>query len=135
MAMSSSLGSFLWRPRLGRCARALCLAFLGLLLAAGAVRAADAFVTGTEDLPLMPGLAPVAGAGLVFDTPQGRIVEAYAKGSSGREAVLDFYAASLPQLGWQALGRTSYRREGETLRLELYPEGGALTVRFYLSPG
>ena len=124
------------RSRLGRAARALLLALALAALAAapGGALAADAFVAGTEDLPLMPGLALVEGAGVVFDTPQGRIVEAYAKGGAKRDAVLDFYAATLPQLGWQALSRTAYRREGETLRLELYPEGRSLTVRFYLSP-
>jgi len=110
------------------------LALLALAFASIATYAADAFVTGTEDLPLMPGLALVEGAGMVFDTPQGRIVEAYAKGMAKREAVLDFYAATLPQLGWKAESRTSYRREGEILRLELYEEGGGLTLRFYLSP-
>ncbi|HYB58235.1 MAG TPA: hypothetical protein VEK12_18910 [Alphaproteobacteria bacterium] len=115
-------------------ALALCLALLALVPASIATYAAEAFVTGTEDVPLMPGLAIVDGAGVVFDTPQGRIVEAYAKGKAQRDAVLDFYAATLPQLGWQALSRTSYRREGEILRLELYEEGGGLTLRFYLSP-
>ncbi len=116
-------------------ALALCAALLCLASAGNAARAAGAFVAGTEDLPLMPGLVMVEGAGVVFDTPQGRIVEAYAKGTVRHNAVLDFYAATLPQLGWRALGRSSYRREGETLRLELYDEVPNLTVRFYLSPG
>ena len=98
------------------------------------LHAADAFVAGTEDIPLMPGLAPVDDAGVVFDTPQGRIVEAYAKGDTTRKAVLEFYAQTLPQLGWSAAGAAAYRREGEVLRLELYQEKGRLTARFYLSP-
>jgi hypothetical protein len=128
--------AFLSGPRAGRSARALGLGLALMLLppAAVPIHAADAFVTGTEDLPLMPGLAIVEGAGMVFDTPQGRIVEAYAKGAAKREAVLDFYAATLPQLGWKAESRAAYRREGELLRLELYEEAGGLTVRFYLSP-
>jgi hypothetical protein len=100
----------------------------------GAVDAADAFVAGLEDLPLMPGLAMIKDAGVDFDTPQGRIVEAYAKGKASLAQVLDFYAATLPQLGWAAASRSEYRREGELLRLELYEEAGELTVRFYLSP-
>jgi hypothetical protein len=104
-------------------------------LQAAAAFGADAFVEGTEDVPLMPGLVQVAGAGMVFDSPQGRIVEAYAKGTAQSQAVLDFYAQTLPQLGWTALGPAAYRREGETLRLELYPEKDGLTVRFYLAPG
>lgn len=105
----------------------------GLSMSAPAL-AANAFVAGTEDLPLMPGLTGVEGAGVVFDTPQGRIVEAYAKGTAKSAAVLDFYAQTLPQLGWQVLSRTAYRREGEMLRLELYEEQSGLTIRFYLSP-
>ncbi len=101
----------------------------------GAASAAEAFVEGTEDVPLMSGLVLVAGAGTVFDSPQGRIVEAYAKGAVQQKAVLDFYAQTLPQLGWTSLGPAAYRREGETLRLELYPEKDGLTVRFYLAPG
>jgi hypothetical protein len=128
--------AFLLRMRAGRSARALGLGLALMLLPPlpAPIHAADAFVTGTEDLPLMPGLAIVEGAGMMFDTPQGRIVEAYAKGMAKREAVLDFYAATLPQLGWKAESRTSYRREGEILRLELYEEAQGLTVRFYLSP-
>lgn len=115
-------------------ALAILLAGLAPLSAGVPARAADAFVAGMEDLPLMPGLAPVEGAGMAFDSPQGRIVEAYAKGKAKRNEVLDFYAATLPQLGWQALDRSAYRREGEVLRLELYEEQGSLTVRFFLSP-
>jgi len=98
------------------------------------LRAANAFVAGTEDLPLMPGLAMVKDAGVVFDTPQGRIVEAYARGNTTRKAVLDFYDQTLPQLGWNLTGTAAYRREGEALRLELYQDNGGLTVRFYLAP-
>ena len=122
-----------------------CGAALGAMLLLGApfppapgiprAHAAAAFVEGTEDVPLMPGLAMVEGAGTVFDSPQGRIVEAYARGTASRDVVLQFYALTLPQLGWKVLGPGVYRREGETLRLEIYPEKSETTVRFYLSPG
>jgi hypothetical protein len=115
-------------------ALALVLAALATPPASVPAHAADAFVVGMEDLPLMPGLVPVEGAGMAFDSPQGRIVEAYAKGRAARNEVLDFYARTLPQLGWQALDRSAYRREGEVLRFELYEEQGSLTVRFFLSP-
>ncbi len=116
-------------------------AAIGLALTLLAVnppaRAADAFVAGLEDLPLMPGLATVDGAGLVFDEPQGRIVEAYAKGKTSRGQVLSFYAGTLPQLGWSKIGPAEYRREGERLRIEFKEKAGEgeLTVRFFLSPG
>jgi hypothetical protein len=95
---------------------------------------ADAFIAGTEDVPLMPGLMPVPGSSFAFDKPEGRIVEAQAAGKLSRDAVLAFYGASLPQLGWKAAGAKAWRREGETLRLDFRGRDGDLAVGFTLSP-
>ncbi|MBV8533946.1 MAG: hypothetical protein JO128_00055 [Alphaproteobacteria bacterium] len=104
----------------------------------------DRFVAGIDDLPLMAGLAPVAGQNVVFDAPGGRVVEAWAQGSVTRESVLSFYGSTLPQLGWTVAAPDLFRRDGETLRLEFPPgaaqggataAAGALLIRFYLSPG
>lgn len=110
------------------------LALVLLLLAPTGAALAGAFVAGTEDVPLMPGLVPVAGSSLVFDKPQGRIVEAQAAGKVARSAVQAFYAATLPQLGWKAAGADAWRREGEVLRLDFHGRDGDLTVGFTLSP-
>jgi hypothetical protein len=115
--------------------------FLGLPADAAEERvgAGQAFVAGFEDLPLMPGLTQILDAGVVFDTPSGRIIEAYAEGPVGREEVAAFYARTLPQLGWQAVRGTQYLREGERLRVEISggeesQAGVPVTVRFYLLP-
>jgi hypothetical protein len=103
----------------------------------GSARAQNVgYVANVEDLPLMPGLSEIAGAGLVFDKPEGRIVEAYARGSLTPEAVLAFYRRSLPQLGWVAAGPAAYHREGERLDLEVLGQdtAGTVVVRFSLSP-
>ena len=93
------------------------------------------YVSQVEDLPLMPGLIEVADAGLVFDQPSGRIVEAYAQGQVTREEVLDFYRKTLPQLGWQTLDELRFGREGETLTLDFLAARDTLIVRFSLTPG
>ncbi len=99
------------------------------------------FVSGIEDLPLMEGLTEAPGGALIFDTPGGRIVETYASGALSRRDVLDFYAATLPQLGWKRIGDTAFSRENEILRLEFTAldamslKGTGVTVRFALSPG
>jgi hypothetical protein len=114
--------------------RVLLLAAL-LAAAVAAPRAQDAgFVAGVDDLPLMPGLSGIADSGLVFDTPSGRIVEAYAQGGVARAAVLAFYRKTLPQLGWAPAGKTAFRREGESLKLDFLDGGGALIVRYTLTP-
>lgn len=96
---------------------------------------APAFLAGIEDVPLAPGLSERPGAGMVFDSPQGRIVEAVAAGASTAESVRAFYRATLPQLGWTRVGPDTWRREGEALRLDLAAQpGGGLRVRFSLVP-
>jgi hypothetical protein len=115
---------------------------LGAMLAASGARAGDeghgAFVTGFEDLPLMPGLAQVADAGTVFDTPSGRVVEAFADGPVAAQDVEAFYAETLPHLGWRKVSAHRFGREGEVLDLEITPHAGGekpgSKVRFYLSP-
>ncbi len=94
------------------------------------------FVAGFDDLPLMAPLRETAGAGIIFDTPQGRIVERYASGATDAAAVGRFYRDSLAALGWQAAGPLVFEREGERLTITIYPPDSAqrLTVRFSLAP-
>jgi hypothetical protein len=92
------------------------------------------YVAEVDDLPLMPGLRQLLGAGLVFDKPSGRIVEVYAQGEVRPEAVRAFYARSLPPLGWQVAGEAAFRRDGEILLLEFVTRERPLLVRFSLRP-
>jgi len=107
--------------------------FAAVLLCAGPSGAADRFFSGIDDLPVMPGLEQVADAGMVFDTPAGRIVEVAARGSVTRAKVQAFYNGVLPQLGWRKADGV-WRREGERLRLVFGAADGVLTVRISLSP-
>lgn len=122
-----------------RSARSIVLA-AALALAPLRAGAADRFLSAIEDLPLMPGLVEAEEGGLLFDSPAGRIVEAYARGPVGRAAVLGFYAETLPQLGWRQRSETTFTREGEVLTLdfpetaELAARPSRLTVRFGLAP-
>ena len=124
-------------PRRSILAAVLVTVLLAVLAGARAGEGGIAFVSGIEDLPLMPGLAEVEETGMVFDTPAGRIVEAFASGRVSRAQVVSFYAATLPQLGWSPADATRFRREGETLELHFPATPGAagqLTVRFALKP-
>jgi hypothetical protein len=124
------------RRRFLPAALAAVLVFSGALIVATAGPRAQngGFVKEVADLPLMPGLREVKDAGVVFDKPDGRIVEAYAQGEVARAEVLSFYDKTLPQLGWRKAGAASFRREGENLSLD-FPDGsGILVVRFTLTP-
>jgi hypothetical protein len=54
--------------------------------------------------PLAEGLVELPEAGIVFDKPQGRIVQMTATHSRQitQEKLIAFYSHSLPNLGWQA---------------------------------
>jgi len=108
---------------------------VALLIAALGVAPARAqqFVPGTEDVPLMRELAPVKDSDLVFDKPEGRIIEASARGKVTKSAVRGFYASTLPQLGWKASGE-SWTRDTETLHLDFGGRDGDLWVTFTLLP-
>jgi hypothetical protein len=105
-----------------------------LVLASAGTHAGGAFVPGTEDVPLMPGLAAVEGTELVFDKPQGRIVQAQARGRVRPEAVRRFYGETLPGLGWTEAGRQRWQRESEALAIDITGRDGAVTVGFTLTP-
>ncbi len=96
--------------------------------------AEDTFIAGIADLPLMAGLSEDTGSALMFDKPDGRIVEAYASGPVSRQAVTDFYRATLPQLGWRHQDNLEFTREGEILRIAFTEHDGTAVVRFTLSP-
>ena len=103
--------------------------------------AAEGFVEGFDELPLMPGLFSVGEGSLTFDMPAGRIVQAEARGAVSPEAVRRFYGETVPQLGWRrAGGDDRFVRDGEALHLDFAPApadaGGRpqITVRFLLSP-
>lgn len=94
----------------------------------------QAFVGGLEDLPLMDGLAEDRAAGLVFDKPDGRLVDAYASGPIAPEAVAAFYRETLPELGWRVVGPLVFERDGERLSIETEAAAGEVLVRFHLAP-
>jgi hypothetical protein len=100
----------------------------------GSARAAEAFLSVADDIPLMPGLSENTDAATVFDKPAGRIVTAEASGTVAIAAVKQFYAASLPQLGWQPDGDSRWRRDAEQLRFGYANAAGRLTVRFEILP-
>lgn len=112
---------------------AACAAILAIFVPPGA-DAADGFLSRLEDLPLVPGLSEDTRAGVSFDTADGRIVEAFARGTVTERQVLDFYRETLPQLGWTPESPTEYRRGGERLRIALTPDARGLVVRYSLSP-
>ncbi len=93
------------------------------------------FLSVIEDLPLMAALQENENAAVTFETANGRIAEAEARGSVTPDAARHFYDQVLPQLGWRAVGEGVYVRERERLRITVESDGdkGAV-VSFSVSP-
>ena len=113
------------------------LLFFGFSFSGGAA-AESVFMSGLKPLPLMDGLKQSEDAALSFDSPGGRIVEAYAQSEKiEKQKVMEFYDKTLPQLGWSRLKKKtpassfSYAREGEELTISV-DDGTPATVRFEL---
>ncbi len=104
------------------------------LLASTMTLAADRFVSGIADLPLMPGLEEIDGSAMVFSKPQGRIIEVMARGAVTRDAVRAFYDLTLPELGWRRQETGGWQRENELLRFDMRDNKNGLVIQFSLTP-
>ena len=96
-------------------------------------------------LPLMDGLVENRDAALLFDSPDGRIINAEASGAVRAKEVNDFYRLVLPSLGWKIDMNISEcdveaqyclfaKREQESLTLNVIENSAGIKVLFSLSP-
>lgn len=95
-------------------------------------------------IPLMEGLVENKEEALLFDSPQGRIINAVASGAIEGKKIYEYYAAVLPSLGWIVEMRKncdenaelclSAIRDKESLSLLIDVKSGTSTVTYSLSP-
>ena len=98
------------------------------------VMAADKFITGFSDLPIMPGMIELPAADVSFDTTAGRIVIAFARTDSKADVVMVFYDRVLRQLGWEKKLPRVFIRDEEVLTFDFISDGDSLIVRFSIEP-
>ncbi len=93
------------------------------------------FFTSLQDVPLMPGLTELTEYTVVFDKPEGRIIESVASIESlTPEAIRTYYEASLPQLGWNRIGDDYFARQGEYLRMNFEEVEGQDFLKIIIMP-
>ena len=107
---------------------------LGAATLAGSTLAESNFLADVDDLPLPEGLVEDAGARMVFDKPEGRIVDTAAAGPGDARQVRSFYARTLPALGWQSRGEGIWQRDDENMELTVAQDGARVVVRFLVTP-
>jgi hypothetical protein len=107
---------------------------IALFLLATAAFAETVFLRDMEDLPLAPSFTEIGPRAVAFATPEGRLGVAVATGEGEEAAIIGFYAASLPQLGWSAGEKpNSFVRGRDRLTLSFArASDGALEVTYTL---
>lgn len=93
------------------------------------------FFSSVPDMPLMDGLTELTDQTVVFDKPEGRIVESVALiEGPAPDNVLRFYNETLPQLGWARIADLSFRREHEVLKVFVEANEGKNFLRVNIAP-
>lgn len=118
--------------------------FLGLVffysthqvLAQGSVYESEPqFFSAIQDVPLMPGLTELPDQTVIFDKPQGRIIESVAEIESAvSDEVISYYEETLPQLGWERIESNFFQRNNEYLKISFEDFQGDKFLRLIVMP-
>ena len=93
------------------------------------------FFVSMQDMPLMPGLVELPDQAIVFDKPEGRIIESlvYADGLSFAE-IRHYYESVLPQFGWSRIAQNAFERGDERLQMSFEGQEGESFLRMTVVP-
>ncbi len=96
---------------------------------------ATTFFSALSDLPIMQGMEELEEQTVFFDKPEGRIIESVAAMNNITEGeALEFYHATLPQMGWNRTSRNSFFRSGEYLEIAFENDGSENLMRIIIKP-
>ena len=113
---------------------AVLILFMPVTIQAFAVETPQ-FFSSVPDMPLMDGLTELTDQTVVFDKPEGRIVESVALiEGPAPDSVLSFYNQTLPQLGWTRIADLSFKRENEVLKVFVEANEGKNFLRLNIAP-
>lgn len=85
----------------------------------------EEFIPYLDSVPLMQGFNASTETALIFDKPEGRVIEVDAwcdLDCPDQKTIEEYYAHAMKILGWTALERNSYIKETETLVIEIYSQ-------------
>lgn len=95
----------------------------------------ERFFEPLYDVPVMSGLQEIGDQALLFDKPSGRIASVVAVSDHLTSTeIVEFYARTLPQLGWKKINKNQYVRDESTLFLDLVERPPLVVVQFSLFP-
>lgn len=106
----------------------LILGTMSMALAQSGEASAD-FLEALPDVPVMQGMEEMQDYILVFDKPEGRIIETLVHTDNiPVDDIRSYYSQTLPQLGWQKTSSDEFVREQEKLSMQYEKEFLKITV-------
>lgn len=93
---------------------------------------AQSFFPQTEDIPQMPGLSQVEEVAN-FDSPQERLLILTAMSTKSISETEKYYHQTLKNLGWKAVQKNLYKRQNDSLQLDLSAPKGKTFIQFTLT--
>ncbi len=113
------------------------IALIVFLAVSPQVKASEqVFFTDLPDIPVMQGLFEQTSDQINFGNASGRVVQAFAQGQGlSADKVIQFYAETLPELGWTQSAPGQFYRGDEVLKItsEQLLEGG-IRIQVALAP-
>lgn len=93
------------------------------------------FFTALSDIPAMNGLIELEDYTLVFDKPEGRIIEMVARLEGQTIAsVRSYYRSALPEMGWRRVSEDRYARGSEDMIFAFETRDGQSYARITVQP-
>ena len=92
---------------------------------------ATAFLSGSEDIPLMSGMS-VQESPAIFDKKEGQVLVSKVITHETTSEIFRFYDQVLPNLGWTKMGMDTYRRKTQTLKIKIEKKESRQHVTFDL---
>ncbi len=102
-----------------------------------AEKVSEDFVQGSEDIPLLLAMEKMFDEGLGFDSSAGSIMSSSYETKISLEKVRNFYAKTLPQMGWKLAKKDKkksvFKRENDKLEIEFGVQNNKNVVKFFIS--
>lgn len=100
-----------------------------------AAESSQVYLRYLPDVPLLAGMKELEDQSVLFDKAEGRVIESVVlAGGNDARTVENFYAKTLPALGWEKAAPDRFLRNDEQLIVKWDKVSGEPVVRFAVSP-
>ena len=97
--------------------------WLGTLSVKAQTSSPQVFLPGSDGIPLMADLTPLADTFTQIGDAQGRLIDFSTKGDVTSQALFAYYDIALPNLGWKKQAPGLYQRQAD--QLQIFFDAGA----------